>query len=1505
MLLATSWGPKHGGINAFNMDFAIGLANHLSDAGKIFCAVFSPSLADIDDAKQKRVSLVGINRPETSDAYDPSWALDVWRAFEKTYPGERIDWWVGHDVTTGWAAVEGPTVAENGQSALLMHMNYADYQSYKGDVGERAQKKESQQRQLFPKANRHFANGPLLRNALKDIVNTEVVMLVPGFADVPVRPSTHRLQLITFGRMDRESDRIKQGALAVAGFATAVKQAHSNPGLPETLKDNPLMRVIGVNEPNGEEEQALRQLASEKAGRELNLMPLPFDENRHDLFDQLGRANIALMLSWHEGFGLTGWEAVAGEVPLIMSRQTGLWQLLKETLGERPAGGYVRTVDVRGQRGDNDTSNFLPEDESAVRDAIIDCVAHLSMARTDASKLKQELKNRLICTWKHTAEQFCVGLGIDPITQPVPGLPDLRPTHLADGQINRSTFVAIPEIKWPKELIDKGFEMPDSMLLRPESRVVRFHPFREALCDTIANWALEYDAPIKFRLQAGEGGAGKTRLLIEVCHRLELRHGWRAGFVDSSQSISINFPKFLQENRPSLIVLDYAESRTTEIIGLAKAALHSGIIPPVRVVLLAREGGDWWDRLADASDGDQAVSAILRGLVTKTGPYRMAQESIEQKDRGALFSQARNDFAMFKKMAVPFTTPPDLSADFFKNPLFVHLAALGSLRNQNSIDDKELLGMALGHERSYWRKLLTEANLPDQMLPALEQAVALLTLCGGKRTAKEAKMILARTPRLRELEPTVRITLFDILRRLYPNSIAGGLMGLQPDLLGEALVSEALVDDELLEVVFGEETDSTNLRQALTVLTRIGRRSPLDQKWLKLALERYLTKISEDALHVGMETGAPMPEILAEVISAAESHARRRAVEMLRIKLPNITLNLAPLKVEVRRQAVAFLESKGTGKGAKRHINLFEAFYSLSKALRDAGSLAESLDAARQAARHAELAFHTNSKNDQLRLASALGNLATCLNSVGRFDEELKVGERVEAIWRGLARSQPDIYSAPWANSLNNLGVCLGMVSRFDEALVKTQQSEGISRKLAALDPDSNTVSWANSISSLAIRLSDLGRFDEALQKTTQCERIFRGLAEKYPDAHLEDWARSLVNLSHDLGRNGDFEEACVKAEQAEAITRELAQKQPDVYSESWAKTLMTLSVGLRKVGHVSEILPKMEQVVTIRSSLYERQPDANAANWATTLGHLGICLLEIGRLDEALRTSEQSNAIWRDLAEKQPDAYSGELASSIDIIAGILGNVGRYDEAIRKGEQAEAMWRELAEKQADHCSAAWARSIDGLSVSLRRGNRFGESLQKAEQSEAIWRLLAKKQPNSYTADWVEALANLADAQLYAGKAELAVHAAEHAVSLISPFAQRYPSVYRRWLAFALRITADCNLSMERNNEALAAARRSTQLWKEVALTNKDLDYPQVARSFRAAIRSEIVAGSRDAVLSALGSAIEILREPLTNNPGPLRALMAELIDLASSVDSDAVIRIIPAKLADIIRSTS
>ena len=115
-------------------------------------------------------------------------------------------------------------------------------------------------------------------------------------------------------------------------------------------------------------------------------------------------------------------------------------------------------------------------------------------------------------------------------------------------------------------------------------------------------------------LAGGRGrGPGETQLLIEVCDQLETHHGWRAGFVNSSPSSAGGLPSLLREGRSCLLVLDYAETRTKEIVALVEAALRTSSAPLVRLVLLAREGRDMIELQLDLQsfEKDKAVAAIL------------------------------------------------------------------------------------------------------------------------------------------------------------------------------------------------------------------------------------------------------------------------------------------------------------------------------------------------------------------------------------------------------------------------------------------------------------------------------------------------------------------------------------------------------------------------------------------------------------------------------------------------------------------------------------------------------------------------------------------------------------------------------------------------------------------------------------------------------------------------------------------------------------------------------
>jgi tetratricopeptide (TPR) repeat protein/glycosyltransferase involved in cell wall biosynthesis len=1360
--------------------FAIGLARYLKGKGRVFCAVLEASREDSEQAEAAGVALVRLNKGHQSTRYDEHWAHAVREGLPQ---GTFIDWWVGHDVISAFAALKGAQVA-GGRSAVIMHMNYADYASYKDGSGSEAVRKEKDQRTLFRQAHKHFAVGPLLRDAMRDIVGAEVTMLVPGFAQVHARPAAQRLTLITFGRMDRESDRIKQGALAIAGFASAVRSAQQ-PGMPRLLRENPQIRVIGISEEKGPEEAALRSFAHEKAGREINLIAQPFDEDRDALFDQLGRANIAMMLSWHEGFGLTGWEAIAAEVPLILSKQSGLRHLVDEALGD-PGTACFRSIDVQGQEGDDETSNFTQHDEDRTRDAILDIANDLSRAQANAQRLKRLLQQQLVCTWENTARQFCEGLGpaleAAPALAPTNGAPPRGETSKQIAKANDSgaranesppPLIGFPERPWPQSL---AIEMPDSIMLLPQSEVVPFHSYRRALLDEVLGWALANDQPIKLRLQAGEGGTGKTRLAIAACHQLEERDGWQVGFLRSPDLIEREFPKLLREGRDCLVVVDYAETRTGHVVALAQAALKASNACKVRLLLLARDGGDWFDRLADGAR-DPAVAAILRSPSTKTGPFRMSEEPIEPEARAAVIEEALAAFAEAKQRPTKTVSIPDLSADHFGQILFIHLAALAALRGSTTTDDGELLDMALGHERAYWRHLLKGAGLGEACFDGLEQAIALLTLVGGASSARDAKALIGRTPRLQGHSLDVKTRLFDLLRRLYRRG--GGLAGLQPDVLGERLVAEALAhDDELLDITLEPASTSEQARNALTVLTRLARRDPVEGQWLARALRRHIVVRAQEALEVALETGSPMPEAIAATLQAAERTSRRRVVRALRPLLPEETVNLKGLAIEIAdHHALSVKAEKGDRGGWKAAKQLKEAYEDLARRHAARGDLKEAAEARERVLHYALEMDRLGKRTYSPAVAAAQLNLAAALTEICSFEGALEHAEKAEAGLRRAAIGQPDVYRSDWAGALSDLSGFLSNLGRYEEALAKAEHAEEITSDLAVRQPDEYSAKWARMLSRLGARLSNMGRYEEALAKAEQAEAVYLA-ADREPDAYRGARAYNLGNLGSLLNALGRYEEALAKTEQAEEIVRNLAERQPDAYRGTWAMYLRGLSTCLRHHGRYEEALANDEQVEAVLRDLAERQPDAYRAEWADAFTSLANVLRDLRRYDEALAKAKQAEVIYRDLAERQPGAYRADWALTLGNLAEVLIRCSRADEAVPVARQGVDLLVALAIHPNKHRDwLGWSMRV--LAEALLETGDVTAALERAREANGIWATIFAERPAYASEQYGKTLPVLARAELASEGPTRALRTFEQGIKRIEPYFEQRPAALR------------------------------------------------------------------------------------------------------------------------------
>jgi hypothetical protein len=131
--------------------------------------------------------------------------------------------------------------------------------------------------------------------------------------------------------------------------------------------------------------------------------------------------------------------------------------------------------------------------------------------------------------------------------------------------------------------------------LRPEAQVVAFRPRPEL--DRLREWCVA-GGRLGVRLVTGEGGAGKTRLTLQLATDLA-SDGWRTMWVQPGQE-GTPVGMVRDTGEPAVLVIDYAETRPGLADLLAAAAAED--CPDLRVLLLARSAGEWWRQLLAGAD---------------------------------------------------------------------------------------------------------------------------------------------------------------------------------------------------------------------------------------------------------------------------------------------------------------------------------------------------------------------------------------------------------------------------------------------------------------------------------------------------------------------------------------------------------------------------------------------------------------------------------------------------------------------------------------------------------------------------------------------------------------------------------------------------------------------------------------------------------------------------------------------------------------------------------------
>lgn len=402
VFFATDWGPKFGGINSFNQDLCFAVARVLP-SHRVLCVVPNADAGQVTHAQTHNVELVALPPSAVQMPLEASRTLEVISQLGSTI--ECVSWWIGHDVVTGPLAISVAAVARRGKAAVIHHMDFRAYAFTKRDEDGGRARIDNQQAALEA-ADHVFAVGPKLLASAKDKLRarprTPVTSLVPGLPTIEPVLMGSSFSAITFGRVGPNTDIIKQVRLAATAFGRMIAKS------PAHSMDHASLTIIGLDPADqSEERQTLIDIVETEAQRVVPVYSWSYFNDRLALFEELRKHNVCLMLSLHEGFGLTGWEAIAAAVPLIVSRNSGVYEYVAETF-EGFGAGLLRDVDIRGRTKAN--RPFQDRDVEVVSDALVWVNKHRERAKNDARSLRT-LVGRF-CTWEHTATTFAESLGL-------------------------------------------------------------------------------------------------------------------------------------------------------------------------------------------------------------------------------------------------------------------------------------------------------------------------------------------------------------------------------------------------------------------------------------------------------------------------------------------------------------------------------------------------------------------------------------------------------------------------------------------------------------------------------------------------------------------------------------------------------------------------------------------------------------------------------------------------------------------------------------------------------------------------------------------------------------------------------------------------------------------------------------------------------------------------------------------------------------------------------------
>ena len=800
-------------------------------------------------------------------------------------------------------------------------------------------------------------------------------------------------------------------------------------------------------------------------------------------------------------------------------------------------------------------------------------------------------------------------------------------------QAGRDQYIYGPEVlyslaRWApaNEVSVNQARVQPSRLLRASSAVVDFVG-RAAELEELQTWR---DDPqlgnLAVRLVYGAGGQGKSRLAAQVAS-LWKGQGWsilEARAARRRRAVSIPLEADSQD-AGLLVTVDYAERWNIGNLLSLVADANAAAKTPVRLLLLARPAGTWWQSLHFQIKHDLDVAADARELGPVEGNPRGRQQ---------LFNSARDRFAQILGVSDPQDIAPPATledSDAYRLVLAVHIAALAAVLAHDAgasapADLAEASVYLLERERDYWETLHGRAERPLSTSPdAMGQVVFIATLTGPlphtqavnalhqaevESSSHPGQILKDHSVCYPPLENIQTGTAFE-LQPLYPDRLGEdflaltmpghGRRGYSTDPWAAAAITRLLIPTERFE------THGSNsppwVRTAMTVLVETARR------WPHVA-EYYLCPVLRERPRLALEIGGSA--LAALVGLSGIDIALLEAIEAIlpRDRHTDLDTGIAALTRKLTEHRLA-----RTSDRAERA----ELYLYLGHRLSNAGLYEEALAAIEHALDlHLWLA-NSNPTVYEPDLARSLSTFAASKSDAGQAEDALGAIEYAVLIYENLT-VRDSSYEPYLARSLHILGAVLinlmnvlrkrgiPIFETRERAIAVLMRAVSILERLALSDPSEFEPALAGALSNLGISLiehwSILGH-DQTLDPTERALQINERLAAANPAAFEPSLVHSLTQVSRRLADQKRREEALEAAVKAVEISRRLTLLNPAAFEDLHVDSLIGLCLRQWELGRnegasaaIQEAIQLLQKLSSVNPSKF-RQTQISVQEWA------------------------------------------------------------------------------------------------------------------------------------------------------------------------------------------------------------------------------------------------------------------------------------------------------------------